>query len=248
MDKFVSDVYTMDPQKVKFDTTISAYNRLQNDAEFEATLASVKKIGQTEPVYMDNGLCIDGRHRVKACIRLGIEVKAIDINSELSMSDKFMLANKDLTSGRDLTKSQLAIQAHKFSISTKTSKSDTAKYFKINRRLLTYVNEIKTHLPEAYDAIYETGKYEIEGKFTSSVERIYKYVNTIKEQGKVVDKAESGIDYEQLITTERGKELFWQLYNVDRRPDPSLAEHLIKYVNLRFELTDEELDAQSDLI
>ena len=235
MKKFTSSNYLMNIDDVKFDTVISSFNRLQSQTEYIKTLESIKAIGQTDPILMDNGYCIDGRHRVKALKELDIRsILAVNINPNLSMTEKLLLSNRDLTSGRDLTKTQLAIQAYKYAELTKNTKADVAKQFGINKRMLTYVSEIKQYLPNAYKDLENTGTTTIDGKYTQSLEKVYKYVNAeVKPEAQnEIATTELAIDYNKLIDTEKGKKLFWELYTENHRPDAMLAEHLVHYVNL----------------
>lgn len=244
MDNFISEPYIMNISDVIFDTTISTFNRVHNESEYQKTLISLEKIGQTDPIYMDNGYCIDGRHRCKALAELGsTTVTAIDINPSMTMDDKLTLANKDLTSGRDITKSQLAIQAYKYAKLTGVGKVVTALKFGVDKRMLTYASEVKQYLPDAYNSIEKIGKASFDdGKYTQSLEALYKYINkVVKHQDKTItDKGAAMPDYNKQITTEQGKELFWEVYNI-YGPGSDLAEHLIKYVNMRFAI-DESSD------
>lgn len=236
MDNFIGKEYLIATNTIKFDTQISMFNRLQDTAEYNKTLESIKSVGQIDPVYLVDGLCIDGRHRHKALTELGVKnIKAIDINPQLSTAEKLVLSDRDLVSGRDLNKSQLAIQALKYGELTGEYKSTVAKQFGISVVQLTFAGEVKRYLPEAYDSLVATGKAVVDGKHTQSLQAIYRYINANVKQGKVMkDKASNSLDYDKLINSEKGKELFWNLYDENRRPDPTLAEHLIHYVNLRF--------------
>jgi len=236
VDKFIGKEYLVATNTIKFDTQISTFNRLQADSEYKKTLESIRSVGQVDPVYLDNGYCIDGRHRYKALIELGIgSIKVLDINPELSIAEKLTLSNRDLVSGRDLNKSQLAIQAFKFGEMTGVSKRAVALQFGVSVMQLTFAGEVKRYLPEAYQSLIATGKAEVDGKYTQSLQAIYRYINAnVKPGADIPDNTPSTLDYDKLINTEQGKELFWNIYNEDRRSDPVLAEHLIQYVNMRF--------------
>jgi len=233
---FKSDEYLIDINKLKFDTKISVFNREQTDAEYSKTLESIKKLGQIDPIYMDNGYCIDGRHRYKALLEIGSnKIKAIDINPDIKIASKLELCNRDLISGRDLNTSQLTIQAYKYGKLAGMFKKDMSITFGVSLKNLTCAAEIERYMPNAYSSLIETGKAQVEGKFTQSLQVIYRYINAhIKTKEKAEDKSDSTLDYDKLINTEEGKELFWHLYNSNRRPDAELAEHLIFYVNLKF--------------
>jgi len=236
VDNFIGKEYLVATNTIKFDTQISTFNRLQEDSEYKKTLESIRGAGQVDPVYLDNGYCIDGRHRHKALTELGVDsIKVIDINPELSIAEKLALSNRDLVSGRDLNKSQLAIQAFKFGEMTGVSKRAVALQFGVSVMQLTFAGEVKRYLPDAYESLIATGKAEVGGKHTQSLQAIYRYINAnVKPGPDMPNNTPSTLDYDKLINTEKGKELFWNIYNEDRRPDPALAEHLIQYVNILF--------------
>jgi len=237
MSNYVGDEYLINVGTVKFDTTISTFNREQTEDEYRKTMLSIQSIGQEMPIIMDSGLCIDGRHRIKALKQLGIDyARCIDINPALSVSDKLRVCNKDITSGRDLSKSQLAIQAFEYAEKTGCTKLEAGEVFGVRAKVLTYVSNIKTFLPDAYDDIKLKGETYATGFKTKSLEVVNRYVNVARVENEEVEAAttEVLIDYNEYILTEHGRQLFWELYNESRRPDTVLADHLIKYVNLRY--------------
>lgn len=50
--------------------------------EFEALVASIQTIGQTEPIVLLEDRILDGRHRYRACKRLGIPMKVRVFNDD----------------------------------------------------------------------------------------------------------------------------------------------------------------------
>lgn len=226
----------MDTSSIKFDTEISTFNRIQDSGEFLKTKLSIEAIDQQDPIVMDNGLCIDGRHRVKALKELGIElVKCIDINPKLDIKDKLLVCNKDTTSGRHLTKAQLAIQAYEYALLTKQSKKYSAEQFGVRTQELSYISNIQTFRPSAYKDLKTKGYTMVEGSKTKSLEGVNRYINAERaKQETEVETIGLDIDYNTAILTEKGKELFWSLYVEDIRPNVVLADHLVRYVNLRF--------------
>ena len=235
MGNFISEQYTVAVSDVKFDTVISTFNRVQDSGEYIKTLESIRSVGQIDPIYLDSGLCIDGRHRCKALKELGMEyVTVIDVNPELLLEDKLQLANKDLVSGRDLNKTQLAIQAYKFATLTKQAKSVTARQFGIPTKNLTFASEVYTYLPEAYKAFETVGKAKVGDKYTSSLQMAYNYVNANIKGEDEEDTSSGVVNYDVLIKTSKGIELFWDIYEESLRPNSVLAMHLVDYVNIRF--------------
>lgn len=236
MPNYTGKEYIIDTAAVRFDTTISTFNRIQDKQEYLKTKASIEAIGQDNPIIMDNGLCIDGRHRVKALTELGIDtVKCVDINPNLSIADKLLICNKDTTSGRHLTKAQLAIQAFEYTKIANCTKQEAAEHFGVRTQELSYVNNIITFLPNAYKELKTNGTATIDNKKTKSLEIVNRYINAIRAEHEVeVETTGIDIDYNTAICTEKGKELFWEIYTEDRRPDSVLADHLVRYVNLRY--------------
>lgn len=66
--------YTLDPSTIKFDDKYVVFNPLHSTLEYEATKESIIKLGQLDLILMLNGVCIDGRHRTKVALGLGIPV------------------------------------------------------------------------------------------------------------------------------------------------------------------------------
>jgi len=236
MNTFISKEYTIPLDSIKFDTVLSTFNRVQDEEEFLKTKLSIEAVGQQDPIVMDNSLCIDGRHRVKALELLGIDtVKCIDINPKLPIEEKLLVCNKDITSGRHLTKAQLAIQAYEYAVLTGVDKKDSAKKFGVRTQELSYISNIETFRPSAYKDLKTKGYTVIEDRKTKSLEAVNRYINAEKAKGELeVETVGLDIDYNSAILTEKGKELFWSLYTENLRPNVILADHLVRYVNLRF--------------
>jgi site-specific DNA-methyltransferase (adenine-specific) len=98
-------------------------------AEFEGFKAGIGEDGQKFPVVVHEGKILDGRHRYRACVELGIEPKIIDfakVGGGMTPA-QYVLA---MASHRHMTTSQRAMSAHwlsqKMTASRKVSKSDTA--------------------------------------------------------------------------------------------------------------------------
>lgn len=84
------------------------YNRDQTQEEFEALKLSIKTLGQLDPIVSYKGEILDGRHRYKACIELGIQPVIVQFEGSDSDAEAFVQA-KEVR--RHQTLSQLAIQA-----------------------------------------------------------------------------------------------------------------------------------------
>jgi ParB-like chromosome segregation protein Spo0J len=83
----------MDPHKVRFDDKYVVFNPVHKDREYEATRNSIKMLGQQEPILMLNGLCVNGRHRVRIAIELGVSVRCIDLDEKMSKEEIISICN-----------------------------------------------------------------------------------------------------------------------------------------------------------
>jgi len=110
---FVSGMYLVDPKSVKFDDKLVGFNTKRSSRDMKALVAHIELVGQLTPLYSRGGLVGDGRHRVKACIKLGIEVKVIDVDPLMSDIKYLALCNQGEQTGRKLTTAQKGIQAYK---------------------------------------------------------------------------------------------------------------------------------------
>ena len=107
------DVYLVPAENIKFDRTIAGFNPAKGTDEFESLKEQIKKDGQLQPIYIRNGLCIDGVHRTKACIELGIKVKCMDVLDNLSNEKCVRISNTNIFGSRNDGVNQLAIKAYK---------------------------------------------------------------------------------------------------------------------------------------
>ena len=123
--------------------------------EFESMKASIKLIGQQDPITTLNGEILDGRHRYKACKELGIKPVTEEYNGDDPLS--FVLAKH---SRRNLSESQRAIVAaklctlkvgtnqhtHQCASSFSVKKADEIQ--KVSPRLVTQARSIMRDRPE----------------------------------------------------------------------------------------------------
>ena len=137
------DVYTLDPYEIKFDDRYVVFNPLHNELEYEATKENIRRLGQLEPILMLEGVCIDGRHRVRVAKELGTTVRCVDVAATLSEEDIIVLCNKNVMSGRDYDTTQKAIQALLLVNGYDMSVVNAAKLMKVDRRIVSYASTIK---------------------------------------------------------------------------------------------------------
>ncbi len=69
---------TVNPNEIKHHK-IASLHREQTDEEYESLKLSIEEIGQLEPVKLYRDLLVDGRHRQKALIELGIDTMKAEV-------------------------------------------------------------------------------------------------------------------------------------------------------------------------
>lgn len=139
---YASNVYEADPVSIKLNVEFTEFNIMQSDREYLATLESIKEMGQHDPILMLNGECVDGRHRIKICSELGISVKCVDLNPDLSRQQILDLANKSVMTGRDYTLTQRTILAYDYTKRVGCLVKDAAVKWKVSKSDMSYVSTI----------------------------------------------------------------------------------------------------------
>ena len=190
------DVYTLDPYEIKFDDRYVVFNPLHNELEYEATKENIRRLGQLEPILMLEGVCIDGRHRVRVAKELGTTVRCVDVAATLSEEDIIVLCNKNVMSGRDYDTTQKAIQALLLVNGYDTSVVNAAKLMKVDRRIVSYASTIKGfNRQDILDTLMadKQNRVQLESmeRPSRSLELLAKYVKTTDEKPKlIVDDSE----------------------------------------------------------
>ena len=232
--------YTITPSSVRFDQEMVEFNRVHTREEYEATKASIKLIGQTDAIAINSatGLCENGRHRVKACIDLGIDVRCTQIDGTLDKAIRLALYNTDSMSGKDLTVSQRAIQAHKYIKLTGQTIAEGAKMFKATTRNVNDANTIAgLGRTDILDAITTHGEWtRPTGKPVKSLRTIASELRAEAEELEVVVSGTESVDYEGLINTEKGKARFWELRTLMQMSQHEANMVLIKMLNYEYVL------------
>jgi len=242
---YTSEVYKKDPKTIKFDIEMTTFNRLQTPSEYKATKKSINDNGQLHPIVIndDTNLAEDGRHRVKACIELGIDVKCIDIDHNIDRADRMSIYNVADMSGRVLTTSQRAIQAHKFAIAAKCTLALAAEKWNTNDRAVKAANAIAgLGRQDVFDEIMSSEKgawIKPDGATTTNLRLIASILTAEAQEVEVVPSVPAKVDYESMINTERAKIAFWKIDN-----EIELSAHLrrlfvIEHLNMKYKLVDE---------
>ena len=246
MDNFIGTEYYKDPSTIRFLDRYITFNPLHTTLEDAATKASILAIGQKDPIYILNGLCIDGRHRVKIALDLGTHVKCIDVNPELNEQALIKLCNVNTTSGRDFTTAQKAIQALKLVTEFKFKINDAAEAMKVQRKFVSYASTIRGYgRQDILDTLLLDKEVLLDGmKYPSkSLELLCKYVKIGVEKESTIEDTSERFDFnpEAYIKTELGKAWFYEKksrYNLVDDRDIGIILDLMELANYKFKLVD----------
>lgn len=227
----MSEVYTADPSTIKFDDKYVVFNPVHNEAQYLATRDSINKLGQLEPVLMLEGLCVDGRHRVKVTKELGITVRCADLDPKTSEEDIVVRCNTNVMSGRDYDNAQKAIQALRLVNEYSMLAVTAAKFMKIDRRLVSYASTIKgLGRQDLLDALMEGKKVQLSNMLrpSKSLEVICKHVKAETEETSVIIDDSERVKYnpDAAIKTEKGKIWFYEKMRVLDIPDTSVQQRM----------------------
>lgn len=254
-----TNVYTMDPKTVVFDDKYATFNPLHSTEEYEATKANIKMLGQLEPILMYKStdgkmLCLNGRHRTRICIELGIPVRCTDIDvTSKTEEELIVLCNTNVMSGRDYDSSQKAIQALSLVNNFGMTTDMAAKLMKINRRLVSYAASIKGFgRQDVLDSLMEDKKNRIQ--LTSmkgpsrSLEIIAKYVKAEGEIENITVNDSERIKWkpDAFIKTELGKAWYYEQIETVRNHRVSseclelVGKNYAELANLKFQLKDKQ--------
>ncbi len=213
-----NNVYTLDPNTIKFDDKYVVFNPLHDEFEYAATKENIRRLGQIDPILMLDGVCIDGRHRTRIAKELETTVRCMDIPLDTKKEDIIIMCNKNVMSGRDYDNSQKAIQALGLVHMYKMSIVNAAKLMKVDRALVSYASTIKGFGREdVLDTLMAAKKNRVQltnmERPSRSLELLAKYVKTEDEKCKVVVDDSERIQWkaDAFIKTETGKAWYYEM-------------------------------------
>lgn len=242
MQKTISDVYTLDPSAIVFDDTYTVFNPVHRAEQYEATKANIKMLGQLDPVYMLNKVCVDGRHRVKIAKELDIHVRCIDVNTELSKKELITMCNQNTMSGRDFNTAQKAIQALALVTDFGFTAKDASMLYKVDRRQTTYASTIRgLERQDLLDNLMDNQAIQLDNmeRPSKSIEVICKNLKKISEVDVIENTSERIVfNPEALIKTESGKAWFYERMDLLKISDTStmIRADYMELANLKFKV------------
>ena len=249
---YTSEVYSVDPSSIRFDQRIVEFNRVHSEGEYLRTEMSIKSIGQQQPIAINDktGLCENGRHRVRICKDLGIQVKCIQINGDIPEETRYEIHNLEQMSGKDFTAAQKAIQAHKFAKLMQVPVNTAVKRFNAHERLVYAANTISgLGRDDILRTINEKGYWvDPTGKKVKDLRSIASQLKSETEE-IIIAKSEVHMNYEDQILTDKGKEEFWRKRTLVNMSQHELNLLLVEYMNMKYKLkVNEETGEIVDMI
>lgn len=230
-------MYEMNPEDIKFDPKFTNFNSPKNKEEYDGLKAMIFADKQYEPILVRNGLCGDGTHRVKIAKELNRKVLCKDVDKDMSDHDYILACNRNTIGARNLSSAQKAIRGYKLVKEFGYTDAEAYKYLGItDKRTIGYV---RTIVDSSYnsennilDKLDKGESVYISGKWTKSIDTAKRLIKMIEEddmrvkvEGNIVEPT---IDYNEMIDTETGTELFWSKLYVENVG----IEHNIEIIKL----------------
>lgn len=242
--QFIGQEYSLDPDDIKFNDRFVGKNKAHTGQQYETTKYMIQQYGQTHPIFILNGECIDGRHRTKIAKELGRGVKCIDVNPDLPDEELVVLCNINTMSGRDYNASQRAIFAlYNFVVDLKLKAVTAAKMSKVDKRLISYASTIRgLGRDDILETLLEGKKVKLSNmtKASGSLEVLCKFCKAESEEG-VVEDTSKRVHYnpDSLIETEKGKAWYaakkdHYKYLVGQEPYIEWLQDMIELANYKY--------------
>lgn len=142
-----------------------------SEKEFTDLVADIDANGQQDPIILFDGAILDGRHRWRACEKLGIKPKTEVFEGDYSSARNFVFSRNLYR--RHLSESQRAMLAADTVTSTvggghsanlqngKMTASDAAKAFKVSTRSVNTARKIKKKGTRALANAVKSGKLKV---------------------------------------------------------------------------------------
>jgi len=238
----ISEPYEVDVDSIKYDTSICKFNPPKTKEELAALTEQIRMNGQTQPAYFRNGLLGDGAHRAMVCKKLGIRLIAVDIDPNIPDEDYILLCNENTFTARNDTPTQAAIKALKLVENFGYSDAAAAKLVGLkDRRMVGYARSVKASKYNRelniLDTLLRGDVVHIANKHTRSLDTVKRIIARLEEEEAFSNEIEEEgegklkIDYDSLLTTERGRDLFWELYGTNEALDYNTKLRSIELIN-----------------
>jgi transcriptional regulator with XRE-family HTH domain len=155
----MDEIVILDPTTVPHHI-IASEHREMSDEEFESLKLSIEENGQLVPIITYRGKLVDGRHRQRALIELGInEMKSIVIANNTPLEDvRSKVIGTEMR--RTDTPTQKTIRAYKFYKDShgEYTQEEVAQKFGVSRTSISLAKKLESIAgSETLDKFYENG-------------------------------------------------------------------------------------------
>jgi hypothetical protein len=148
---------------------------------------SIEAKGQLVPILVWNGQIVDGRHRYRACMELGLEVEVRNLPKETKEEDlpRVVLDAQLLRRGNDITFASCEVVLY-LERSDEQIKEVVERYPDVNKDAVMNLKKIKEVRPVWFQILRQKKKVEWEqGKYSDSLRKL---ADICKEELKGIDK------------------------------------------------------------
>lgn len=207
-------------------------------ADQSALTADIRKHGLKDPLMLWRGEIVDGRCRQLACTLAGVQIRAKELDSELT-EDEVRIFVKSVNTRRHLTNTQKIISACKASLDSNNSATikELAVAWSISEKILKNARYIAKVRPDFIEPLFNGESVKIvssNGTPTSSVKvsAVYAYLKRLEEQ--VVMRDESGWEEDTAIKTQAGKDWYYNVCHTRGYTDISTRMLVAELANFKF--------------
>jgi len=189
-------IYIEDPRDIPHHS-IASEHRDMSDEEFESLKLSIEQEGQLVPIITYKGKLVDGRHRQRALIELGIyEIKVIKLPGNISLQD---VRNKVIGTEMRRTDNpaQKSIRAYRFYKEHKDeyTQDDVAAKYGVSRTSISLVGKLEriagsNVINKFYDNGYIYIGHGVNKKKYTNIQTAIRALKTEAEEFDDVTKAE----------------------------------------------------------
>ena len=222
---FISDVYEIDVDNIKYDADICKFNEPKEKENYESLKRQIMKNGQNEPAYLRNGLLGDGVHRAKIAKELGTRLKVVDIDPAIPNNEYLEMCNVNIFTARNNSVTQLAIKAFMFTKDYGYTDAEAKAAIGIkDKKLISIARTIyyseynRKH--NVIDSLLKGNAVSIGDIYTKSLEVVYRKLRALedKEVESMFLAEEPVVRYEDYLVSPEAADVFWKDFNLESIP------------------------------
>lgn len=213
--------YWIDPEDVKFDSKMSQFNTPKSASEYQSLKYQITNGVQEDPILIRGGLCGDGVHRTRIAKELGRKVLAEDVDPNRTDKEYIIKCNKNTFGSRNLSTTQKAIKAYMLTLNFGYTDAEAIRNvgLPIGTKNVGHARTIAASpIGKELDilGVLDQDKVvTINGKTTKSIDVARRLVKLYEEESLRKEAEakikETQIDYNELVNTESGKDVFWAI-------------------------------------